>query len=219
MYKCTICLGSKYDALSFSWSVFVLNNDAVLKNVLSQDLPTVSALSFSESIKIVGSKAEVPPGSAAAVVSDKCTVYILLKVGYIFMYMLRLACTICAARIYAYQFVCILMFFKGRNHVQTQNKCKILMLFPRHYALSNGALNFPVSSVLYAENAGWMEGTVSLNSYVHFILHNIEVTAKTSARLERTWNFDLETALTFSSYLYALSVLEEQGIHTMHICP
>ncbi len=50
----------------------------------------------------------------------------------------------CAAHIHAFRFVCIPTSFKFRNHVQIQTKCKIIVI-SRPFALSNGALGFPVS--------------------------------------------------------------------------
>ncbi len=49
--------------------------------------------------------------------------------------------------------ICIPMSFKGRNHVQVQSKYK-------DQNLLNSALGFPVSSVLYAENEGWMQAQI-----------------------------------------------------------
>jgi hypothetical protein len=48
--------------------------------VLKQEQTTLCALSFSKSIQLVNSSEETPAGCAAAIVNDKCTVYILLKV-------------------------------------------------------------------------------------------------------------------------------------------
>ena len=56
-----------------------MNEDKGLEAVLAQDEPTACALSLSNSIKILTSKEEVPQECAAAVVTDKCTVYILLN--------------------------------------------------------------------------------------------------------------------------------------------
>lgn len=60
---------------------FVINSDESMSNVILQEEITLSALSYSKSISVVTSKTEVPTGCVTAVVSDKCTVYILLKVS------------------------------------------------------------------------------------------------------------------------------------------
>jgi valyl-tRNA synthetase len=58
---------------------YIVNSDPVLKNVLTEEDTTICALSYSKSIEVVNSKEEVPGSSAAAVISDKCTAYIILK--------------------------------------------------------------------------------------------------------------------------------------------
>jgi hypothetical protein len=58
------------------------------------------------------------------------------------------------------------------------------------------------------------ERTVSANSSIHFPVHNIKLTAKTNAPLERTRNFGLKTWKLFNSYFYAITAPEEHGIHT-----
>jgi hypothetical protein len=42
---------------------------------------------------------------------------------------------------------------------------------PECYALSNGALGFPLSLILHDKNAS----TVSVNSFIHFLVHVHEV--------------------------------------------
>jgi hypothetical protein len=50
-----------------------------------------------------------------------------------------------------------------------------------------------------------------MNSFIHFPAHHISPTPKQLAPLERTWNFGLETAWTFTfrCYLFAISALKE----------
>ncbi|ODN06420.1 Valine--tRNA ligase [Orchesella cincta] len=57
----------------------VINSDPTFDGVLSEEQVTLCALSYSKSIRIVKTKEDIPAGCATAVVSDKCTVYILLK--------------------------------------------------------------------------------------------------------------------------------------------
>jgi hypothetical protein len=54
-------------------------------------------------------------------------------------------------------YACILMSFEGKNHVQIQIKCKILMLFLDQNCRLFRMVHFTVGSVLYAENGGWMQ--------------------------------------------------------------
>jgi valyl-tRNA synthetase len=58
---------------------FVVNSDPDLDNVITQEEVTLSALSYSKSIRVVKKKEDAPNGCVTAVVSDKCTAYILLK--------------------------------------------------------------------------------------------------------------------------------------------
>lgn len=51
-----------------------------MEPVLKEDQLTLCALSSSKSIQVINSKEECPHGCATAVVNDKCTAYILLKV-------------------------------------------------------------------------------------------------------------------------------------------
>lgn len=57
---------------------FVVSSEPSLDTVLKEESVTLCALSYSKSISVVD-PAQVPVGCVTAVVSDKCTAYILLK--------------------------------------------------------------------------------------------------------------------------------------------
>jgi hypothetical protein len=81
----------------------------------------------------------------------------------------------------AYRFVCILMTFKDRNHAQIKSKCRIISVVSRQKfcALSNRALGFPVSSALHIFNVCSLnESTASVNSFVYFPVHNLDLQPK-----------------------------------------
>jgi valyl-tRNA synthetase len=58
---------------------YILNSETELNEVLLKEKATICALSFSQDYHIVSRREEVPPGTATAVVSDKCTAFIPLK--------------------------------------------------------------------------------------------------------------------------------------------
>jgi len=64
--------------------VLLLNTDEVLGNVFQEDEETISVLAFS-SLRLIQNKDEVPPGAAATVISNKITIYLLLKVSFNYM--------------------------------------------------------------------------------------------------------------------------------------
>ncbi len=134
---------------------------------------TSSHPSFSARLDISSAPFVVPSSPAAQHVGD------LLVSTYYLMYVLNfdftwnpsignhsphneytyITASLCVARIHAYRFVCIPIYFKGRTNVQIESKYIIQMLFPDpgFNALSNGALGFHASWVLTAENGGWMQ--------------------------------------------------------------
>jgi hypothetical protein len=62
-----------------------------------------------------------------------------------------------------------------------------------------------------AGNGGLMEAHFSFQTiFIHFPVHNIRLTAKASAPLERTGNFGLETVMDILSFvfLYVISAFE-----------
>lgn len=59
----------------------VLNTDPILARVLEEDAEIVSALSCSN-LAMINSKDEVPGGAAASIVSQNCTIFLILKVSY-----------------------------------------------------------------------------------------------------------------------------------------
>jgi len=71
------------------YTVFALNTESNLDKVLSEEQTTLCALSFSKSIGLIHTREEAPLGCASAVVSDKCTAFVVLKVICLY-YMLSL---------------------------------------------------------------------------------------------------------------------------------
>jgi hypothetical protein len=103
----------------------------------------------------------------------------------------------CCTR-YAYRFVCIPMSFKGRNHVQIQSTCQILVLF-----LDQKLRPFQLAHFVFLLVDSYIQvcrfnstNIVSVNSIIHFLVNNIRLAALASVLLEITWNFGLGTTRT-----------------------
>jgi hypothetical protein len=91
------------------------------------------------------------------------------------------------ARKCPFRFVCIPRSFKGRSLVQIQSQYKILPLF---FNQNVTLFRMMKLTFLFLYTLCWKwrlnSSTVSVNSFIHLTVHNIRLTTKTSAPLERT---------------------------------